>query len=78
MSVLYLGVLSTAVALVLQNIGLKYLNASLATILLSFESVFGMLFSVLIPVNGMRESISVWGLAGCAMMVIAVILAQKE
>lgn len=78
LSLVYLGVFSTAVALVLQNIGLKYLKPSLATILLSFESVFGMLFSILIPVNGVRESITVWGLVGCAMMVLAVILAQKD
>ena len=61
----------------MQNIGLKYLNPSLATILLSFESVFGMLFSILIPINGIRETLSPWGAVGCVLIFIAVLLAQK-
>lgn len=78
MSALYLGIACTAVAFVLQNIGLKYLSPSLSTILLSFESVFGMLFSVLIPVNGVREKLSVYGVAGCALIFAAVIIAQRQ
>lgn len=77
-SVLYLGIGSTAFAFALQNIGLKYLKSSFATILLSFESAFGMLFSVLIPVNGVRETLTLWGIVGCALIFGAVILAQKE
>ena len=76
-SVLYLGLGSTALAFAMQNIGLKYLNPSLATILLSFESVFGMLFSILIPINGIRETLSPWGAVGCVLIFIAVLLAQK-
>lgn len=77
LSVLYLGIGSTGIAFLLQNIGLKYLNEALATILLSFESVFGMLFSVLIPVNGVRETLTMWGVFGCALIFSAVLLAQK-
>lgn len=77
-SVLYLGILSTAVAFVLQNIGLKYLHASFATILLSFESVFGMLFSILFPVEGSGENLTLLGIIGCVLIFAAVILAQKE
>lgn len=78
MSALYLGIACTAVAFVLQNIGLKYLSPSLSTILLSFESVFGMLFSVLIPVNGVREKLSVYGVIGCVLIFAAVIIAQRQ
>ncbi|MDF2541169.1 MAG: protein of unknown function transrane [Herbinix sp.] len=44
--ILYLSVLATAVALLLQNIGQKYTNPSSAAIILSLESVFGVMFSV--------------------------------
>ncbi len=78
MSALYLGLASTAVAFVVQNIGLRFLNPALATILLSFESVFGMLFSILIPVNGTRETLGVCGIAGCVFIFVAVIIAQRQ
>ena len=77
-SMLYLGLGSTALAFVLQNVGLKYLPPALATILMSFESVFGMLFSLLIPVNGEREQLSSWGIAGCVLVFAAVLLAQRN
>ncbi len=78
LSVLYLGIFSTAISFTLQNIGLKYLKSSIGTILLSFESVFGMLFAILIPVNGVREKLSVYGIIGCLLIFAAIILAQKD
>lgn len=78
MSALYLGLASTAVAFVVQNIGLRFLNPALATILLSFESVFGMLFSILIPVNGVREKLGACGIIGCVFIFAAVVIAQKQ
>ncbi len=47
-NVLYLALFSTALCLSLQSIGLKYTNPTVGTILLSLESVFGVLFSVLL------------------------------
>lgn len=44
---LYLAVFATAVALLLQNIGQKYTNPAPASIILSLESVFGVIFSVI-------------------------------
>jgi len=44
---LYLGLLSTMVGFLLQNVGQKYTAPSTASLLLSFESVFGVLFSVI-------------------------------
>lgn len=46
--VLYLAVFATTVALLLQNIGQQGTDPSAAAILLSLESVFGVLFSVLL------------------------------
>lgn len=45
--ILYLSLMCTGVALLLQNIGQKYTDPSSASILLSLESVFGVLFSVI-------------------------------
>ncbi len=43
----YLAVCCTACALLLQNLGQKYTNPSSAALILSLESVFGVLFSVI-------------------------------
>ncbi len=43
----YLSVIVTAVAFLFQNIGIKWENPSAASIILSLEAVFGVLFSVL-------------------------------
>ena len=45
---LYLAVFATAFALLLQTVGQKYTQPAPAAIILSLESVFGVLFSVLI------------------------------
>lgn len=71
-SMLYLGLLSTMVAFVLQNVGLKYLPSALAALLLSFESVFGVLFSTLF----LRERITLRMGFGCVLIFLAVLLAQ--
>lgn len=44
---LYLIVMCTAIALLLQGIGQKYTHPSTAAIILSLESVFGVIFSIL-------------------------------
>ena len=72
LSMLYLGLLSTMVAFVLQNVGLKYLPSALASLLLSFESVFGVLFSALI----LGERLTMRMGIGCALIFTAVVLAQ--
>lgn len=45
--ILYLGIFCTGVAMLLQNIGQKYSDASSASIILSLEAVFGVLISIL-------------------------------
>jgi len=46
LSILYLGVFSTAIALLLQSIGQKYTPASQAAVILSLEGAFGVAFSM--------------------------------
>lgn len=71
-SILYLGVFSTMVGFSLQNIGLKYVQSSLASILLSFESVFGVLFSTII----LKEQLSVRMIIGCCLIFAALMVAE--
>lgn len=72
LSMTYLGIFSTMIAFVLQNIGLKYLPSALAALLLSFESVFGVLFGCLV----LGEFLSLRMYVGCALIFVAVVLAQ--
>ena len=69
---LYLAVFSTTVAYLLQNSGQKYLSASTSAILLSMESVFGTLFSVIF----LKDVLTGKMLAGCALMFAAVLLSE--
>lgn len=71
-NVLYLALFSTALCLSLQSIGLKYTNPTVGTILLSLESVFGVLFSVLLY----GETVTLRMAAGFAVVFAAVLLAQ--
>lgn len=73
LSMLYLGLLSTMVGFSLQNIGLKYVQSSLASLFLSFESVFGILFSTLI----LHELFTPRMFFGCILIFAAVILAEN-
>ncbi len=72
-SMLYLGLLSTMVGFSLQNIGLTYVQSSLASLFLSFESVFGILFSTLI----LHETFTLKMFFGCVLIFMAVILAEN-
>src|SRR5690606_33802343 len=45
-AIIYLAVFSTTIAYVCQNVGFKYTTATKGAILLSLESLFGMIFSV--------------------------------
>ncbi|MBP5519588.1 MAG: EamA family transporter [Treponema sp.] len=72
-SMLYLGIFSSMICFSLQNIGLKYVNSSLASLFLSFESVFGILFSALF----LGEKLTLRMAIGCALIFFAVILAEN-
>ena len=71
-NVLYLAYLSTALCLFLQSYGLKYTDAAVGTILLSLESVFGVIFSVLLY----HEVVTLRMAVGFVVVFIAVLLSQ--
>ncbi len=71
---LYLGLLSTMVGFLLQNVGQKYTAPSTASLLLSFESVFGVLFSVIF----LQEQLTMRMLFGCGLMFFAVLLVETK
>ncbi len=70
--VTYLGVCSTFIAFLCQTIGQKYTSSSRAAILLSLESVFGILFSVLI----LKEQLTLLVILGASLIFVAVIIAE--
>ena len=74
LSMLYLGLFSTMLCFSLQNIGLKYVQSSLASLFLSFESVFGVLFSCLF----LHEKLTLRMGIGCVLIFIAVVLAETK
>ena len=74
--ILFLGVLNTFVALIGQNLGQKYAADTTASLILSLESVFGCIFSVLYY----GESVG-WRMAAGGVLCFAAILintAQKK
>lgn len=73
-SMLYLGLLSTMLCFSLQNIGLKYVQSSLASLFLSFESVFGVIFSVIF----LHEHLTFRMITGCVLIFCAVLLAELK
>ena len=70
--VAYAGVLSSGVAYTLQIIGQKYAEPTVATIVMSLESVFAALAGWVL----LNERLSPAELAGCALVFASVILAQ--
>ena len=70
--ILYAGVLSSGVAYTFQILGQKELNPSLASLIMSFESVISVLAGWLF----LHQVLSLKELAGCAVMFAAIVLAQ--
>ena len=71
-SVLYAGVMSSGVAYTLQIIGQKDVNPTVASLLMSLESVFSVLAGWVL----LKEALSVKELLGCALIFAAIVLAQ--
>ncbi len=74
MPIIFLGVFSSGIAYTFQIIGQKNTNPAVASVLLSLESVFGVIGSAIVLSERMtpREYI------GCAVVFVAVILAQID
>ena len=70
--VLYMGIISTAIAYTLQVLALKYGEPTTVTLICSLESVFSVVAGALI----LHEMLSGRELTGCAMMLFAVLLAE--
>ena len=71
-SLLYLGICSSGIAYTLQIIGQRDANPAVASIILSLESVFGVIGGAIF----LSERLSVREYVGCIIVFVAVILSQ--
>ncbi len=70
--ILYLGIMSSGVAYTLQIVGQKYAEPAVASITMSFESVFAVLGGVIFS----SGSLKINEILGCVIMFAAIIVAQ--
>lgn len=73
-SLLYIGIFSTAIALVLQNVCQKYVAASKASLIMSLESVFGCLFGALL----LHEKLPPKTVIGFILVLVAMIVSETQ
>ena len=72
--VLYLALACTALSLLLQNVGQKYTNPSSASLILSLESVFGVLFGVIF----FHEILNLRLITGFVLIFAAIVISETE
>lgn len=72
LSVLYLGVISTTICYLLQTASQKYVDETKAAIILSMESVFGTVFSIIL----LHEIITLRMVIGSAVILAAVVISN--
>ena len=72
--VLYLGIGSSGIAYTLQILGQKNVNPAVASIILSLESVFGVIGTALF----LGQTLTTREYLGCAIVLVAVILSQID
>lgn len=70
----FLSLIATGVALLLQNVGQKYTTPQTASILLSLESVFGALFSIILG----YDLITTQKLIGFVLIFVAIIVSETK
>ena len=70
--ILYSGLFACGIGYTLQPIGQKYAEPTTASIIMSLESVFALIFGIII----LNEPISLHELLGCMIMFAAIILIQ--
>jgi len=73
-SIVFMGLFATALCLFLQTYGLKYAEPAIGGMLLSLESVFGVVFSVIIY----HEHVTFRMLIGFVVIFIAILLSQWD
>ena len=72
--ILYAGIMSCGVGYTLQIVGQNGINPSIASLLMSLESVFSVLAGMLL----LHETMSGREILGCVLVFAAVIFAQME
>lgn len=74
LGILYLGVVNTAVAFGLQNFAQRFTSESQAALILSLESVFGLLFSI-----WFYDAVVTWQMGvGCVLIFAALMVSNKK
>lgn len=73
-SILYLAIFSTTLAFLIQNIAQKYTTSTHAAIILSLESFFGAVFSVLF----FKEIFTLAMVLGCGLIFIAIVTTETK
>ena len=71
-AILYCGIMSSGVAYTLQVLGQKHAEPATASLLLSLESVFAVIFGALL----LGESMTTLELVGCVVIFVAVLIPQ--
>lgn len=74
LGVLYLAVVSTTFAMLIQNIGQKYVDASSASLIFSLEAVFGVLFSILF----FGEQMTMRLVLGFVLIFVAILVSETK
>lgn len=74
LAILYLGIISTTIAFLIQNIAQKYTSATKTAIILSTEAVFGTLASVIL----LGEKLSLKMFMGCGIIFLAIIITETK
>ena len=72
---LYLSILSSGVGILLQNYGLKYVNPTQGSLILSLESVFGVLISI---ISGYEQEITIIKIIGFIIVFIAILISETK
>jgi drug/metabolite transporter (DMT)-like permease len=72
--ILYLAVFSTLLAFLIQNVAQKYTSSTHAAIILSFEAVFGSIFSLIF----LKEPFTARFLIGCLAILASVITSETK
>lgn len=73
-AIIYLAVCATCLCYLLQNVGQKYTKPAAASLILSLEAVFGVMFSVIFT----KEEISPKVLTGFIIVFLAVIISETK
>ncbi len=73
-ALLYLGIGSSGLALLLQTLGQKYISSSQAALLLGFEAVFGALFGIIF----LSEVFTAKMIIGCFLMMLSLVVSETK